>query len=132
MVLITKYILCKWRSYFLCISFNFLRAFQRQDRSCLMAKNYPPPANHISSSKANAFEKYAASVKSLKLEALAEVNVPCWKYKTLVRGSICVIFSYPLYLISSCQNWCLYYYCLMCSKVHFFSMSERASGCYLY
>ena len=42
-----------------------------------MAKNYPPHANHISSSKANAFEKYAASVKSLKLKALAEVNVPC-------------------------------------------------------
>ena len=34
-----------------------------------MATNYSPPANYISSSKDNVFQKHAVSVKSLKLEA---------------------------------------------------------------
>ena len=96
-ILITnKYTLGKWRSYFSCIFFIFFWAYQRQARSYLMTTNYSLPTNYISSSKDNVFEKHAASVKSLKLEAPVEINTSCWKYKTWVRGSICVIFSYPL------------------------------------
>ena len=57
--------------------FYFSLSLIKQGRSYLMAKNYLPPTNYISSSKANVFEKHAASVKSLKLEALMEIKISC-------------------------------------------------------
>ena len=92
-ILITKYIMRKWRSYFSCISFIFGWAQQRQARPYLMTTNDSPSTNYISSSKPNVLEKHAASIKSLKLEVPMEINTSCWKYTTWARGSICVIFK---------------------------------------
>ena len=96
-ILITKYILRKWRSYFSWIFSIFFFELNKGREGLIwwLQTTLRPIIILVVQNLINILEKHAASVKSLKFEVPVEINTSYWKYTTWVGGSICVIFNYP-------------------------------------